>query len=104
MTAAEACKGINWKVQGSDATDAEIARIFQDQARQLQTLKRDIADIAAAIDRAVLTRKPLPRRSCMQRRRGAGRPAGRPAARACSSGRSDPDLSDLARPLKGVGS
>jgi hypothetical protein len=85
-------------VEGTDAAAAEIARIMRDQDRQLQALKRDIADVAAAIDRAVLSRKPLPRRSCVQRRRGAGRPA----ARACSSGRSDPDLADLPRPLEGV--
>ena len=88
MTVAEilSCRG----------SDADLDRIARDQARQLQSMMVEIDYLQAAIKRPVLSRKPLPRRNCVQRRRGAGRPAGRPAARACSSGRSDPDLSDLA--------
>ena len=69
------------------------------EARAAGLTARDAAPHLMPGLRAVAARmsdRRKPRRGCTQRRRGAGRPAGRPAARACSSGRSDPDLSDLA--------
>ena len=89
--------------RGSDAADLE--RIRRDQARQLQSMSVELARLQSIIkisQRPAAVNRTSPRRSCVQRRRGAGRPAGRPAARACSSGRSDPDLADLPRPRNGV--